>query len=314
MTATLPQGPVQQPAPITGSSSPAAEDPLVQDEPRRPRDFGIDVRRLRRLRRIVFAILALPLLALVLLTLKLVSMPLTQMWHDGAYADKDYATAMERLAPVDVANWFEPYLPHLTRGTDLLQSGDDAGAEKELRISLEEWEGASDLNQPAHAQCKILNNLAISIERQADEIQDPGARGDRLFEAEELLAPCGGGGGGGDGEGQGGGNGNEDEPTTGDNGERIEDKREQADREAGKDPAERGGDEQEGTPPPTQDPSNSPKQDDPSGTGPTEEATTEGDSDDKQKQDELEQRNESANQGDGTDSTGGAPADPEKPW
>lgn len=291
---------------------PEAPDPLVQDEPKCPRDFGIDVARLRRLRRIVFAILALPILILSLLIVRFVSMPLTQAWHDGAYDEKDYATAADRLGPVDTINWFEPYLPHLTRGTDLLQQGQDAAAEKELRVALETWQEGRDLNQPAHAECKILNNLAISIERQADQIADPGERGDRLYEAEQLLAPCAGGGGGGDGEGQGAGN--EDEGTTGGNGERIEDKRKEADEQAGKEPRE--GDQPSEDPPvdPSEDPSNDPKHEDPSGSEPPEEAPTQGDSTDDAKQDELKERNESANGGSGEESEGGASQAPAKPW
>lgn len=291
---------------------PEAPDPLVQDEPKRPRDFGIDVARLRRLRRIVFAILALPILILSMLIVRFVSMPLTQAWHDGAYDEKDYATAADRLGPVDALNWFEPYLPHLTRGTDLLQQGRDAAAEKELRVALETWQKGRDLNQPAHAECKILNNLAISIERQADQIADPGERGDRLYEAEQLLAPCAGGGGGGDGEGQGAGN--EDEGTTGGNGERIEDKRKEADEQAGKEPRE--GDQPSEDPPvdPSEDPSNDPKHEDPSGSEPPEEAPTQGDSTDDAKQDELKERNESANGGSGEESEGGASQAPAKPW
>ncbi len=303
-------------APSTRSEAPdaALPDELAQPEPRRPRDFGIDTRRLRRLRRIVFAILALPLLLLGLLAIKFVSMPLTQAWSASAYDDGDYSTAIERLGPLGVVNWFEPYLPHLTRGTNLLQQGDDAAAEKELRVALSDWEQASDLNHPVHAQCKILNNLAISIERQADRIDDPTERGDRLYEAEQLLAPCAGSGGGGEGEGQGGGGqGNEDEGTTGDNGKRIEDKRKQADEESGR--GERGGDQDEGSSPQTDErEDNDPKHDDPSGTEPPEEAPTEGDSDDQDKQDELEERNQSANQGDGDESSDGASQNPAKPW
>lgn len=310
-------------APTTRPEVPdaALPDELAQPEPRRPRDFGIDVARLRRLRRIVFAILALPLLVLGLLAIKFVSMPLTQAWSTSAYDDGDYSTAIERLGPLGVVNWFEPYLPHLTRGTNLLQQGDDAAAEKELRIALDDWENASDLNHPLHAQCKILNNLAISIERQADRIEDPTERGDRLYEAEQLLAPCAGGGGGGEGQGGGGegegqgggGQGNEDEGTTGDNGKRIEDKRKQADEESGR--GERGGDQDEGSSPQTEErEDNDPKHDDPSGTEPPEEAPTEGDSDDQDKQDELEERNQSANQGDGDESSDGASQNPAKPW
>ena len=312
----------------------------ARESRRRAKDFGLDVKRLRRVRIIVFAILGLPILALVLLAAKFVSMPIAQATHLDAYGEQDYPTAIERLAPVEVANWFEPYLPHLSEGTALLQQGEDAAAEEELRVALDEWTSRSDLNAPMHAQCKILNNLAISIERQADEIEDPQARADRLFEAEELLAPCAGSGGGGD-EGEGGGagggegqdegedessggedSGNEDSETTGENGERVEEKRREADEEAGNDPdareSEQGEDEggegdEEGGTPQQQDPGD-PSRNDPEGDGPDEEAPTDGPSEEDDKDDELEQRNRDAQGGDGGDETGGAPQDPERPW
>jgi hypothetical protein len=183
--------------------------PLAQDRPRRAQDFGLDMRRLKRIRVITFAILALPLLALALLAGKFVSMPVTQAWHGAAYSDQQFSQAIERLAPVWVVNRFEPYLPHLTKGTDLLQDGENSAAEKELRTALQTWESGHDLNQPMHAQCKIRNNLAISIERQAKDITDDGDRADRMFEAEQIITPCMSGGGGGDGEGQGQGGGDD---------------------------------------------------------------------------------------------------------
>lgn len=296
------------PTPARDDGTPAS---LRQDTGGRARDFGLDRKRLRRVRTIVFAVLALPILALALLAGKFVSMPLTQAWHQDAYADGDYGTAIERLAPVQVVNWFEPYLPHLTEGTDLLQQGDNAGAEEELRLALAEWNGGSDLNQPLHAQCKILNNLAISIERQAVDIEDAGERADRLYEAEELLAPCAGGGGGGEGEGQGGGGqGNEDQETTGENGERIREERREADEEAGNDPDDRGTEQSGGSPPPAGDP----VKEDPEGDGPTEEAVTDGPSEEDSKDDELEERNEDAQGGDGESEEGGTEEDPSQPW
>lgn len=290
----------------------------------RPENFGLDVTRLRRTRAIVFAILALPILALGLLTVKFVSMPITQAWHQSAYEDGAYPTAIERLQPVWVANWFEPYLPHLTRGTDLLQQGENAAAEEELREALEKWNNGKDLNQPLHAQCKIINNLAIAIERQAEQIEDPAQRADRLYEAEELMAVCGGGGGGGEGEGQGGGgegegqggSGNEDSETTEENGERIREKRREADEEAGNDPDDRDteqggqGDQPGGDSPP---PVGDPKREDPEGDGPEEEAPTDGGSEEQKKQDELEERNRDAQGGEGEDDTGGDQEET-KPW
>ncbi|ATG51715.1 hypothetical protein CFK38_09415 [Brachybacterium vulturis] len=285
---------------------------LAQDVSGSPKDFGLDVKRLRWTRIIVLAILSPLILLLALLAVRFVSMPLTQAAHLGAYEDGDYPAAVERLAPVEFANWFEPYLPHLSKGTSLLQQGEDAAAEEELRIALQEWTAHSDLNSPMHAQCKILNNLALSIERQADLIEDPQQRADRLFEAEQLLAPCAGGGGGGQGESQGGGgSGNEDSETTEGNGERVEEKRREADEEAGNDPDARG-DEQTGTP--GQNDPGDPTREDPEGGEPEEEAPTDGDSEQEQKDDELEQRNRDAQGGDGDDDPGETSEDPVKPW
>ncbi|GAA1293406.1 hypothetical protein GCM10009590_23400 [Brachybacterium alimentarium] len=272
------------------------------------------MRRLRRTRIIVFVVLALPILALALLAVKFVSMPITQAGHRSAYDSGDYPAAIERLAPVELANWFEPYLPHLSKGTALLQQGENEAAEEELRIAMDEWDEHSDLNSPLHAQCKIANNLAISIERQADEIEDAQKRADRLHEAEELLAVCGGGGGG-DGEGEGGsgggeeGTGNEDSETTEKNGERVEEKRREADEEAGNDPADRD-QEGEGSPPPAGDPT----REDPEGDGPDEEAPTDGSDDQQKKDDELEERNKGAQGGEGDDEPGDTDQDPNKPW
>lgn len=313
------------PRPATPAPDESRPPALAQDTRGSAKDFGLNRARLRKVRIIVFAILALPILALALLALKFVSMPIAQATHLDAYGEQDYPAAIERLAPVQVANWFEPYLPHLSEGTALLQQGEDAAAEAELRIALEEWNSHSDLNSPMHAQCKILNNLALSIERQADLIEDPQARADRLFEAEELLAPCAGGGGGGEGEGQGQGGGgggegtgNEDSETTEENGERVEEKRRGADEEAGNDPDERGTEqggegEEQGDTPQQQDPGE-PKQDDPEGDGPEEEKPTDGPSEEDSKDDEVEQRNRDAQGGDGGDETGGSPQDPERPW
>lgn len=323
---------MSHPAPTSApasTSNAAARASIARPRRTRAENFGLNTRRLRTVRLICFGVLAVPITLLALLALKFVSMPLTQAWHDSAYDDKHYPTAIERLAPVWVANWFEPYLPHLTRGTDLLQEGKNADAEKELREALTVWQKGKDLNQPEHARCKIINNLSIAIERQADEIADPGQRGDRLYEAEELMAQCaaGGGGGEGDGEGQGQGQGegekgNEDKPTTGENGERVKEKRRKADEEAGKDPDARPTEKQGSDKGDTgSDPGNGepidpgdPKKNDPKGKGPDEETPTKGSDDEQKKQDELDERNKGAQDGGDGDKTGGTDQGPEKPW
>lgn len=315
--------------------------------PRRLRDHGLDVHRLRRIRLIAFGVLALPLLALGLLMLKFLSMPLTQAWQGAAYDDGRYPTAIERLAPVRVANWFEPYLADLTEGTNRLQDGDNAGAEEALRRSLAVWEKGRDLNKPPHAECKIRNNLALAIERQALELEDAQAKADRLFEAEEIIAPCAGGGGGGGSDGQGGGGqggggegepqpgegepqpgegsqggqGNEDEQTTGENGERISEERKKADEEAGNDPASREPEQQEGGQSGEEPgggngmPPGDPRKEDPEGEEPPEEAPApEPDPEQEQQEDELENRNREANRGEGEQSEQGEQQEGPNPW
>lgn len=310
--------PAPAPAPSGREEAGGAPPALAQDTGGSPKDFGLNVKRLRLTRLITFVILSPLILALALLAVRFVSMPITQARHLGAYEAGDYPAAVQRLGPVEFANWFEPYLPHLSKGTALLQQGEDAAAEEELRIALEEWTSHSDLNAPLHAQCKILNNLAISIERQADLLEDPQQRADRLFEAEQLLAPCAGGGGGGEGEGgSGGGSGNEDSETTEGNGERVEEKRREADEEAGNDPdargQEQGGQGEEDGPTGPRDPGD-PTREDPEGDGPEEEAPTQGDSEEEQKDDELEQRNRDAQGGEGDEDPGESADDPVEPW
>lgn len=268
-------------------------------------DFGLNTARLRRVRLIVLAVLAVPILLLALLVVRFVSMPLTQAWHDSAYGDGSYTTAIERLVPVERLNWFEPYLPHLTKGTDLLQDGQNAEAEAELREALSVWESGSDLNQPMHAMCKIRNNLAIAIERQADELEDAKAAGDRYYEAEEILAPCASGGGGSGSDG-GGGGGNEDPDTTEGNDERIKDKREKADEESGTEREEPGG----GAPPDPGDPTRS----DPEGSESPKPSPTPGPSTDDSKDDEVKERNGESQGGEDGGEDSGDPGEPTQPW
>src|SRR5699024_10960994 len=173
--------------PRSAMMSTPPQSPLAQATRGPPQAFGHNVSRLRRAPLTVDVVLALPLPLLALLTMKFVALPITPATHQSAYEDGNYPGAIERLAPVQLANWYEPYLPHLSEGTDLLQMGQNAEAEAELRTALEKWNTGSDLNQPLHAQCKIINNLAISIERQADEIDDPAERAERLYEAEVLM-------------------------------------------------------------------------------------------------------------------------------
>ena len=153
------------------------------------RSFGTQ-RRIRRLiRSIGGAVIALPLALLLLIGVRFASMPITQAAALSAYESGAYDQVGPRLTAVQTANLFETYLPHLTEGTAKLQAGDAAGAEKDLRRALDEWEKGKDINSPPYSECIIRNNLAIAIVEGAPA-ETGDARGAKMNEAQEILQPC----------------------------------------------------------------------------------------------------------------------------
>ncbi|MDO5645995.1 MAG: hypothetical protein Q4G21_09980 [Dermabacter sp.] len=283
-----------------------AEARVWRRRARRGRNHGLNSRTLRLSRLITFAVLAVPLLALGLLTGKFVSMPVLQAYALSAYGGGDFAVAGERSDLLQHGNVFEPYLPSLTKGTALLAAGDATAAQPLLETSLQAWTNGSDLNQPAHAQCKIRNNLAIAMTMNAEAAPDAAAKADALYAAEEVLAPCMSGGGSSEN--------NEDQESTDANGEEIRERREQADSEAGNDPRESPTDE-DSTGGQEENPENDPRYADPEGEGEDGQSPT-PDPGEQQREEELEQRNKGT--GDGGDPDGDQDGDPDgggvKPW
>lgn len=192
---------------------------------RKGRGFGIDRGRFLTLRVIGTLLIAIPVLLLFAGIVRFVSMPLTQAWALGAYSNEQYEDTRDRLGPVEKLNLFEPYLPHLTKGTAFLRENKFPEARGELEKALSEWTTGRDLNKPPHAECKIRNNLAVAMAGEAKAIEDPNERADLLYKAEEILAPCQNGGSSSDS--------NEDKKSTGKTGKQIEEERKEADREAG---------------------------------------------------------------------------------
>lgn len=298
-------------APDSAHPSPPPADPARTETrserrqwARRGRDTGVDRRSLRRRRLITFAIAGLPLLAAGLLGVKHASMPVLEAISTHAYSQENYDGAWNRAEGLHVANWFEPWLVDFNQGTAKLSAGDLPAAESQLRTSLGAWERGFDLNQPAHAECKIKTNLAITLELRGDEAAAAGDDATQLAlydEAMTILEPClSGGGSSGENENQGQSDGA---------GDRISEKDEEAggDGEPGDQPAD--GDDQGDPSEIQQDPEDEPSQADPDGTGDEIDAPTEdgpgGDQGEPQ-EDDLKDRNEDANQGDGDgDETGG---------
>ena len=271
---------------------------------RRGRNFGIDRGRFRMLRLVGTLLIAIPVLVLAAGIVRFVSMPLTQAWALHAYSNEQYDDARGRLGPVETANMFEPYLPHLTKGTAFLRENKFPEARAELEKSLEVWSRGRDLNQPPHAECKIRNNLAIAMAGEARAIEDANKRADLLYSAEEVLAPCQNGGRASDS--------NEDKESTGKTGDQIEKERKEADREAGNEeregPSEKGKNDKE-------NPENDPKKTDPNGDGKDGKTPT-PDPEDQKKQEELKKQNGGNDPSNGDGDDGGESDDKgvTKPW
>lgn len=308
-------GPATEPAGQPPDDAPRAETRAERRRwARRGRDTGLDRGALRKRRLIVFAIAGIPLAAAGLLGVKHASLPVVEAISTHAYSQENYEGAWNRAEPLQVANWFEPWLADFNQGTARLSGGDLGAAETQLRESLASWENGNDLNQPKHAECKIKTNLAITLERRGDEA---GAAGDdetqlALYdEAMTILEPCLSGGGSSED--------NENQEQSDGAGDRISEKDEQAggDGEPGE-PSEGDGEEEGGDPSDVQqDPNDDPSQGDPEGDGEEIESPSEdgsgGDQGDP-KEDELEERNEDANQGDGEGEESGSDQPDAQPW
>ena len=262
---------------------------------RKGRNFGINVKALRGSRIATFAVLALPMLALALLAGKFVSMPLVQAYTLSAYGNGDYAATGDRAGILETGNYFESYLPRLTKGTALLKAGDAQAAQGELETSLELWGKGKDLNKPPHAECKRRNNRALAMATNAGGTQDPGARAEELSKAEEVLKPCLSGGSSEKN--------NEDKESTGNNGEKIEKKREEAEGESGKGESE--GQESE-------DPNNGENkpgdENTPGDDGKNGEEPSPGEKEEQRRQEELRKRNN------GEEKNEGGKNEETKPW
>ncbi|WP_058234248.1 hypothetical protein [Devriesea agamarum] len=288
-----------------------------------------------------FGILAVPLLGMFGLSAKFLTMPIVEAYSSFAYYNGNYSDAAHRLDLLEPANWFEPYLIYFNKGTAALAEGKNVEAEQLLRTALSTWNGGWDLNKPHYAECKIRTNLAISIERQADIVQDPAARAARLKEAQAALAHC---------ESGGGRDNSDDKSKSSGTAGRLRDKKEQADRQAGKTPENPKDDpnnkeqpkdreksednkqseadkkksqedsgsnennQENGRIKPLEDPNHTPRKNDPNGTGKPGIAPTPGPSESKEQRDRLDERNRQANRGRGERSDSGDSNRQDKPW
>lgn len=269
------------------------------------RNRGLDTAALRRKRLLWFAIASPLLLAMSVFSLKFFSMPVIEPFSTHAYHQQNYDRAISRLGPLKPMNWFESYLVPYNEGTARLQQGDLDGAETQLRGALDEWNAAGDINAPLHAECKIRTNLAITLERRADQLQDDAAKVELYDEALAFLQPCLSGGGSAED--------NEDSEQTESAGERSEEKREEAGGEpADGEPGEGGSGEDE--PGNGRGPDEDPAMNDPDSTEDPSPAPTSGEPTEEPRdprEEELEERNREAND-DGEES--GEPESTVRPW
>lgn len=192
----------------------------MKPKPKTPgRNFGLNTTKLKVLRSVLFLLAFIPLVILFLLPVKFISMPFLQASVISSFESDELDSALNTTGKLEFFNWFESYLVPFNKGTAMLKRGDFEQANIYLAEAYQKWEQASDLNQPPHAQCKILNNWSLAIAGAAESLPAD-QKAQELNRALELLAPCLSGGAAADS--------NEDQETTNSNGEKIESERQEA--------------------------------------------------------------------------------------
>lgn len=146
---------------------PAPPTPPQQGEPHQ----GKPQQRLQRLQRRhrLLLLSAVPVLAAVALAVKLLSVGYLGGQAAGAFGSGDQASVASAASGLGVANIVERHKAPFAAGDALVLSGDYAGARALFEASL--------ADAPPSDECKVRVNLALSIERLADQAAEPGGAG-----------------------------------------------------------------------------------------------------------------------------------------
>lgn len=149
---------------------------------------------------------SIPLMLIAFLAaVKLLSAVAINMAGSSAYENANYNTAADRFESLEVFNVIEPWKAHFNQGTAIYAGGQFFQATQELDVALDLVPKSPQGEPPGEDECSVRTNNSLAIEGLGDEASaagDPAMAAARYAEAQEMLANCGESGGNGGEEAQ----------------------------------------------------------------------------------------------------------------
>lgn len=168
----------------------------------RDAQFADELRRKRK--RLLLWSAPLMLIAF-LAALKLLSAVALNMAGASAYDNASYNTAEDRFASLEVFNVVEPWKAHFNQGTAIYASGQFWQATEQLKVALDLVPKSPQGEPPGSEECDVRTNYSLALEGLGDEAMaasDPAMGADYYRQAQEMLSNCGESGGNGGEEAQ----------------------------------------------------------------------------------------------------------------
>lgn len=164
--------------------------------------FADELRRKRKL----LLLWSLPVMLIAFLAaLKLLSAVALNMAGTSAYEHANHNTAAERFHSLEFFNVVEPWKAHFNQGTAIYAGGDFWNAKEQLEVALDLVPKSAQGEPPGKEECDVRTNLSLSLEGLGDEAMaagDPAMGANYFTQAQTALSNCGESGGNGGEEAQ----------------------------------------------------------------------------------------------------------------
>lgn len=142
-----------------------------------------------------------PLLLIAFLAaLKLLSAVVINMAGSSAYDNANHNTAAERFESLEFFNVVEPWKAHFNQGTAIYASGQFFQATQQLDVALDLVPKAPQGEPPGREECDVRTNYSLALEGLGDEALaagDPAMATNYYNQAQTMLSNCGESGGNG---------------------------------------------------------------------------------------------------------------------
>ena len=153
--------------------------------------FAEELRRKRK--RLLLWSLPLMLIAF-LAALKLLSAVAINMAGGSAYENANYNTAEDRFESLEFFNVIEPWKAHFNQGTAIYASGRFFPATEQFKVALDLVPKSPQGEPPGKDECDVRTNYSLALEGLGDEAMaanDPAMGTNYYGQAQEMLANCG---------------------------------------------------------------------------------------------------------------------------